>query len=145
MYTGLLHTHSFLRWILLAVLIAAVAYSLYAWLAKKSYTKGHDRLASLSLIFSHTQFLIGLILYFISPIVQSGLQDMGAAMKNAEIRFWVVEHLVGMVVAVALVTIGRIASRKKDTDPARLKTQAIYFTIALVLMLLMIPWERFNN
>jgi hypothetical protein len=102
-----------------------------------------DRFALFTLIFVHTQLILGFILYFTSPLVSQGLQDMSAAMKNPVLRFWVVEHLVGMLVSIALITIGRVASKKKLESKTKHRTIFIYFTIGLILMIAVIPWDRF--
>lgn len=142
LYTGLLHTHSVLRWALLAFIIGAIGVSLVGWLQKKEFGKPSDSLTKLALIFSHIQLLIGLILYFISPIVQAALEDMGAAMKNAELRYWAVEHISVMIIGIALITIGRVRAKKAADALRKHKQVVIFFSIGLVLILSRIPWDR---
>jgi hypothetical protein len=87
------------------------------------------------------QLLIGLVLYFgLSPITRAAFQDFGAAMGNSMLRFWAVEHIFGMVIAVALAHVGRVRVRKM-TDPVRRhKLAAIFFGLALVAIVATIPW-----
>jgi cytochrome bd-type quinol oxidase subunit 2 len=134
MYIGLFHTHSTMRYIILAVLIIAVIKSLFGWNQKSNYGNFDNRLAFLSMLFIHLQLVIGLILYFLSPKVM--LNDMATTMKVAEIRYYTVEHLLMMLIVVALVTIGRIASKKKTLDEQKHKSIAIYYGLSLVLILL---------
>lgn len=142
LYPLLLDVHSLLRWLIVLLMVAVALKSLVSWIKKYEYGPFDDRLAVFTVIFVHVQFLIGLILYFISPIVQSGLRDMAAAMKSADLRFWTVEHSVGMLAAVVLATVGRAVSRRKKNPLAKHRVTAIYFILSLVIMIAMIPWER---
>ncbi|MGK7397619.1 MAG: cytochrome B [Candidatus Cyclobacteriaceae bacterium M3_2C_046] len=145
MYNIILNIHSILRWVLLLLLLITILKSLAGWLGNHTYKPMDNKLGLLSLIFTHTQLIFGLILYFISPIVATGLNDMGNAMKLPEIRFWTVEHIAGMLIAIALITIGRISSKKKSASRSKHKTVFIYFLIATIIMIAMIPWDRFEG
>lgn len=92
------------------------------------------------MITAHIQLLAGLILYLISDIVKTGLSDMGGAMKDPALRFWTVEHILGMVIAIALITLGRMGLKKADNDISKHKNIAIYFLIGLFILLISIPW-----
>lgn len=143
MYTGLLHTHNMFRWLVLIVLILAVVFALTGWIGKKEWTK-KDKLTGLLLtIFMDIQFLVGIILYaFVSPITKAAFADFGAAMKNADLRFYAVEHLIMMVIALVLVHIGKAKSKKAPSPWKKHKISAIFYGIALLLILAAIPWER---
>ncbi len=65
---------------------------------------------------------------------------MGEAMKDSVMRFWMVEHIFGMVIGIALITIGRIAAKKATEDKAKFKKIAVYFSIGLLIILATIPW-----
>ena len=142
LYTGLLHTHSILRWALLIFIIGALVLSILGMAQKKPFGKTNGNLTKLSLIFSHVQLLIGLVLYFISPIVKTALNDMGAAMKNPDLRYWAVEHISVMIIGIALITIGHIKAKKAASDAAKHKNVVIFFSIGLILILSRIPWDR---
>jgi hypothetical protein len=87
------------------------------------------------------QFLLGLLLYaWLSPITRVAFADFGGAMRNAGLRFWAVEHLLGMVIAVALVNVGRTKIRKAVGDRRKHTLAAIYFGLGLLIMLASIPW-----
>ena len=144
MYTGLLHLHSALRYIVLIMLIVAIIKAFDGWLNKKLYTSADNKLSLFTLIATHTQFLIGLILYFISPLVERALSDMGAAMKETTLRFWAVEHISMMLVAVVLITIGRSSSKKVVDAVKKHKRIALFFLIGLIIILAAIPWP-FNR
>jgi len=89
------------------------------------------------------QFLTGVILYaFVSPITKAAFNNFGAAMKNADLRFYAVEHILIMVIALVLVHIGGAKSKKAKTPLAKHRSAAIYYGISLVLILVAIPWDR---
>lgn len=140
MFTGLLHTHSLLRYFLLIFILISIAKSLNGWLSGKNFTNGDRKLALFTVTSAHLQLVIGLILYFISPNVKAGLADMGAAMKNASLRFWSVEHIAMMLIAIILITIGSARSKRAVTDIGKHKNIALFFLIALIIIFLAIPW-----
>ena len=87
------------------------------------------------------QMLVGLLLYFIlSPITAIALSDFGAAMASSTLRFWAVEHTFGMVVAMALVHIGRVRIRKATSPDRRRRLAAIFYGLALLAIVAAIPW-----
>lgn len=130
MYTGLLHTHSYLRYFVLAALLIVIITSLFGMLNKKSFDGWNNRLSLILLITTHVQFLVGLILYFVSPWVQFGAETM----KVKETRYWTVEHIFGMLIAVVLITIARSTAKRMITDQAKHKRLFIFNTIALVIV-----------
>ena len=112
------------------------------WLGKKEFMPIDKKLATFTVIVVHIQVLIGLGLYFISPLIKSAYQDIGAAMKDASVRFYLVEHMSLMIIGAVLITIGSIKSKKATESQAKFKTLALFFSIGFVLVLSRIPWER---
>ena len=143
MYTGLLHTHNMFRWLVLVSLIIAILFAFTSWFAKRNWTK-KDNITGLFLaIFMDIQFVVGIILYaFISPITKTAFVDFGAAMKNADIRFYTVEHILMMVIALIIIHIGRVKSKKTTVPWQKHRKAAIYYTIGLLFILAAIPWKR---
>lgn len=136
MYNGILHAHSGLRWIVLALLIATVFVAFGRWKSKDSQlSSGVSKLYLFNMIFFHIQFLLGVVLLFISPKVSMG----EGWMKNSITRFFTMEHTLMMIIAVALVTIGR-AKMKRATGDNKHKPMFVFNLIALILVLAMIPW-----
>lgn len=135
MYPILQHAHSGLRWIILILLLV----SLYTSLTKRSnaeFTASDMKTYLFTMTFTHVQFLIGLILLFISPKVRFS----GEMMKDSMLRFFSMEHTVMMIAALILITIGYSKSKRKDTVAAKHKTITIFYGIALVIILAAIPW-----
>lgn len=131
MYNGMLHAHSGLRWLVLIFLVLAIIKSFAGWFGKKDFNKSDNLIALLLLSFTHTQMIVGIILYFISSKVVA----IGDAMKDSVLRFWAMEHGITMLIAIALITIGRVKSKKAETSELKFKKGAIFYTIALVLIL----------
>lgn len=144
MYTGLLHFHSALRYVVLILLIAAIVQAFAGWFGNKTFTSTDKKLSLFALISVHTQLLIGLILYFISPVVQSSFADMGAAMQNTQMRFWAVEHIATNIIAIALITIGYSTAKRTYQDKTKFTRIALFYLIGFVLIMSAIPWP-FNR
>lgn len=143
MYTGLLHTHNMFRWLALIALILAIGFAFTGWVGKRDWEKRDNLTGLLLTIFMDIQFLVGIILYaFVSPLTKAAFADFGAAMKNANLRFYAVEHILLMVIALVLVHIGRAKSKRISIAWKKHKTVAIFYSIALLLVLAGIPWER---
>lgn len=140
MYTGLVHAHSGLRWLVLLFLVLAIFSSLTKWQGNKTYQAMDKRFSLLGLIFTHLQLILGLVLYFISPKVQFS----GDVMGNAITRFYTVEHISIMLIAIVLITIGYSKAKRANTDQKKFKTTFWYYTIGLILILINIPWP-FRN
>ena len=143
MYTGLLHTHNMFRWLVLIVMVLAVVFAFAGWFGKKGWKKTDKVTGLLLVIFMDIQFLVGIILYaFVSPITKAAFADFGAAMSNPSLRFYAVEHITLMIIALVLVHIGRSKSKKASRPVNQQRAAAIYYTISLILILAAIPWDR---
>ena len=143
MYTGFLHLHDTLRWLVLLSLVVTLVKYAAGWLGSKRWEKSDNLLGVVFTSLMDLQLLTGLVLYFfLSPVTKLAMSDFGAAMKNADLRFYAVEHFAMMLIAVVLVHIGRAKSKKAKTDSAKFKTATIFFLIALFVILAAIPWNR---
>jgi hypothetical protein len=131
MYNGLLLTHSYLRYFILALLIIVIVMSVTGLLSKKPYTRTHDKVGLFLFICTHIQLLVGLILYFVSPAVQFN----GAAMKDKMTRYWLVEHSLAMIIAIVLITLARTTSKRMPGDQDKHKRMFVFNIIALIIIL----------
>lgn len=134
MITGLLHLHSGLRYLVLLALLLLLVKSLIGWLGKKPYSAQDNKLSLVLFIFTHTQLLLGIILYAVSDVVQFN----EATMSNKDLRYWAVEHVSLMIIAIVLITMARITVKKLTQDEAKHKRMVIFNGIALVLILVAI-------
>lgn len=138
MYSGLVHAHSGLRWIALVLLGAAVIVAIGKWQGRSGYTDGNRKLYLFTLIAIHTQLIIGLILFFISPKVNFDL------ISDKLYRFYTVEHTAGMLIAIVLITIGYSRSKRAIDAVAKQRLVGIFYGLGLLLILASIPWP-FRN
>ncbi|HEX5170262.1 MAG TPA: cytochrome B [Cyclobacteriaceae bacterium] len=134
MYNIFLHSHSYIRYFILICLIAVIIKSFIGWLNNKPYTAFDNKLGLYLLIFTHLQLVAGIVLYFISPFVQFNSETM----KDKVTRFWTVEHVTGMLIVVALITIARSTSKRMSSDQLRHKRLAIVNLIALIVVIAML-------
>ena len=142
-YNIVLHAHSGFRWLVLLLVIFVVIKSLAGFFGRKPYAKLDNILSASFTGLMHLQLLLGLILYFfLSPLTQAAFEDFGSAMRTSELRFWAVEHLVLMLLAVIAAQVGRSISKKSTDSKVKFRFQAIFYGISLLLMLLGIPWNR---
>ena len=129
----LVHAHSGLRWLVLGLLI----YAIYNALSSKTSYEKRDKMINLfAMISLHIQLVLGLILYYTSGNVSF---DSGW-MKNEVTRFYGMEHLLGMLLAIIVVTVGRKMAEKQEVPEQKNKKILIWYTIGLVLILASIPW-----
>jgi hypothetical protein len=144
MYDILKASHNGLRWVLLALLIFVIVRSWLGFAQKSTYGKLDNATGGALVGLSHLQLLIGFILYFgLSPITQAAFADFGAAMKDPTLRLYAVEHLTTMLVAVILIQVGRIFSKKAAEDARKFRVMAVFTTFALVLMASRMPHWNF--
>jgi hypothetical protein len=141
MFLTTLILHSLLRWAVLLFGVLAIVRALQGWFGARPWTPLDDRAGKYFVISLDVQTLVGLILYGgLSPITRAAFQDMGAAMKDAFLRFYAVEHLVMMLIGIGLVHVGRVRARKAASHVARHRTAAIFFGLGLLAILAGIPW-----
>lgn len=137
MYTGLLHLHSVLRYVVLILVLLSIFQAFTA--GNKPYTPANKKLNLFALISAHTQLLLGFALYFISPNVDF------SRMSEPTFRYWNVEHVSMMVLAIVLITIGYSKSKKAVDAKAKHKAIYIFYTIAIVIVLLAIFTMKDRN
>lgn len=138
LYQILKHAHTGIRWIALFLLFASIVNSVLQ--TRKSYSLRDKKLNSLTIIFLHTQVLIGLFLYFLSPKVIFSTESM----SNKMLRFFLIEHPSIMIIAVIVATVGQVLSKKAMIDSNKHMRIIIFFGIALILFLHAIPWPWQN-
>lgn len=132
----LVHAHSGWRWVVLILLLAAIGVAYSGWKGKKEFTAGHKKLMLFTLIAFHLQWTFGLVLYFISPKVQF----VAGMMKVTMLRFYAIEHIFGMTIAMILITIGYSKAKKINESDKKFKKYFVFFLISLLIILATIPW-----
>jgi hypothetical protein len=143
MYEFIQKFHSGWAYLALLLLVVAVVNAFIGMASKKEFTSKDRKIALFGLIGTHTQLLIGLILYFVSPKGFSAIANsgMGEVMKNAALRLTVVEHPLINIIAITLITIGWSKHKKLMTSESKFKTFSIFYGLGLLLILSRIPWS----
>lgn len=142
MYKTVLFLHSWWAYLVVVVLLIASINALVGFFAKKEYNPFDFRISLFTLIVTHIQILLGLVLYFVAPYFQAFSEvGMGGVMKDATLRLYLVEHPLIMLISVILITIGYSKHKNKLTSRPKFKILAIFYTLALILMLSRIPWS----
>jgi hypothetical protein len=137
MYTFVLSLHSWLRWV---ALIAGVL-ATYSVLSERESSSRADLWGLVLMISLDVQLLLGVLLYVaLSPFTAEAMRDFGAAMRNPGLRFFAVEHVTLMLVAIVLAHAGRVMARKAKTADARRMRLLMCYGLATLLMVLAIPW-----
>jgi hypothetical protein len=137
MYTILQKFHSGWAYIALLVLVIAVINAIIGISSKKEFTSTDRKIALFGLIGIHVQLLIGLILYFVSPL---GFASFGQ-MADKALRLTSLEHPLINLIAIVLITIGWSKHKKLVTSESKFKTFTIFYGLGLVLILSRIPWS----
>jgi hypothetical protein len=139
MYTAALLLHSWIRWVVI-VLGAVAVWQAAAAASERRWSPSDDRAGMLFTLALDVQMLIGLLLFFwLSPTIPAAMENASAAMRQPQLRFWLVEHPTGMLAALILVHVGRVRTRRVP-DAVKGRRARLFFGLALLLILAAIPW-----
>jgi hypothetical protein len=144
-YAHVLTIHSWLRWITLALAVAATLNAMRPHGDHSARLPGRwwDTFFMLAV---DLQVLFGLVLYFgLSPFTQQAMEDFGAAVRNPAMRFWAIEHALAMFAAVVLVRMGRVLAMNARSPTSARNRRLTCFAVATLLMLAAIPWPGLLN
>lgn len=140
MYIGLLHLHSFLRWVIILLLLIAFFRALTA--GNRPFNSGDRKAGLFAMIACDITLLIGFYQWFTGPYGFNTIKNLGmkTVMADKVYRFFAVEHITGMIIAIALVHIGKSFAKKSISDVSKHKKTALFFGLALLIILISIPW-----
>jgi uncharacterized membrane protein len=141
MYTGLQHTHSGLAYLALLALVLVIIWALVGALSGRDFQEKDRKIALIAFILCHIQLLVGLILYFVSPLGFSLLPG-GGAMADATARLTALEHPLINILAIVLVSVGFIRAKKLESSTAKFRSIYMLYAVGLVLILSRIPWAN---
>jgi len=146
MYESIKIVHSYWAYLVVLILLLASINAISKYASKKPYGAKDFRISLFALIVSHIQLLIGIILYFISPYFEAfSSVGMGEVMKNSTLRLYLIEHPFTMIVSIVLITVGYSKHKKKLSSTPKFKLLAIFYTIALLVLLSRVPWSAWLN
>ena len=130
-YSIVQELHSIFRYVVFVLVLMAIIQSLLGWLSKNPYTEFNRKTNLFALISAHTQLLIGILIYILSPLVQFN----SGTMKNETTRYFTVEHWFMMIIAIVLITIGHSKSKKLALPEAKHRIIFIFYGIALLVVI----------
>jgi hypothetical protein len=141
MYDGLVHLHNILRWVILILLLVAIFRHLAGMSQKRAVSAGDKKIDLFLMIAAHITLVLGLIQWSVGDFGFNFIRaaGFGGVMKNDAMRFWAVEHITGMLIAIVLITIGR-GKVKRAVDYTAHKKAFWFFVIALIFILASVPW-----
>ena len=140
MYPSALWLHSWLRWAVLVTGLVAWLRAVGGRTARRPWTPQDELWGLLLTVSVDLQFVVGVVLYLLSPITRLGLRNFAAAMQINVARFFTVEHVIGMIAAIALVHIARVKIRKAADAERKHRLAMVLYGIAVVLIVISIPW-----
>jgi len=140
MYQTLIYCHHWMRWLVLVSLVLAVYRAYKGTFTQTAFSKRDDQLRHWTATFTHIQLMLGIVLYFQSPVTKYFLSHFKEALHNIEISFFGLIHSSLMLIAIVLVTIGSAKSKRQLTDQQKFKTMLIWYSSAFILIFIAIPW-----
>lgn len=140
MYQALIFLHSTLRWFVLLSLIFSIFRACKGYFNKADFSQTDNGLRHWTATIAHIQLMIGITLYTQSPVIKYFWNNFDEAAKNMEFLFFGLFHMVLMLIAIIILTIGSALAKRKPTDQQKFKVMLIYFSLALFLIFLAIPW-----
>ena len=138
----LIGLHNLLRWVVLVAGVLAIGATVRGLATRAPWTDGVRRLGLAFLTSLHVQLVLGLIVYVLSPLIRNAFGNMSAAMQSDELRFFVVEHLTLMILAVAAAQVGYSLSKRVDGDRNKYVRASIGYLLSGILLVVGIPWWR---
>lgn len=138
MFDALVAVHNVLRWVVVLAAVVASGNAVVGWLGGRAWTARDRALGILFAVSMDVQVLLGLVLWVRFLVVVPG--GFGAAMGDSALRFFAIEHFVGMIVALVLIHAGQLLGRRATSDRGQFRWNAIMFVIATLVILASIPW-----
>jgi hypothetical protein len=140
MYQILLIAHSYIRWFVLISLITAIYRSYKGYFLNLEFSKTDNSIRHWAATIAHIQLLIGVILYTQSPIIKYFWGNFKETSQYLEFNFFGLIHLILMLIALVVITIGSAMAKRKQGDKEKFKTMLIWFSVGLLLIFIAIPW-----
>ena len=129
-----------MRWLVLASLIYAIYRAYRGFFMNAQFSKTDNAVRHWTATVAHIQLVVGIVLYTQSPIIKYFWQNFKEAIRNLDTAFFGLLHIILMLTAIVLITIGSALSKRKTTDKEKFKTMLVWFLISLLIIFIAIPW-----
>lgn len=140
MYQTLTFYHSIMRWLVMASLLFSLYRAYKGYFTNAVFSKTDNALRHWTATIAHIQLMIGMILYFQSPLVSYFLTNFKTAVQDFNMLFFGLIHSSLMLVAIILITVGSASAKRKDTNASKFKTMLVWFSVALIIIIIAVPW-----
>jgi hypothetical protein len=140
MYQTLTFYHSITRWLVLLSLIISIYKAYKGYFTKSIFTKTDNAIRHCTATIAHIQLVIGIILYAQSPMIKYFWKNFNVAIKDFDTTFFGLIHIFLMLIAIVIITIGSALSKRKPTNQEKFKTMLVWFSVALLIIFIAIPW-----
>ncbi|MCY1537704.1 hypothetical protein D9M68_732120 [compost metagenome] len=140
MYSTLLLLHSLARWLVLIFIVYSIYRAFVGYTKNKTFSETDNAFRHWTATVAHIQLMIGMILYTQSPIAKSYWKHSEITLQDLEITFFGLIHIALMITAIVLLTIGSAKAKRKQTDKEKFRTILIWFSVALIIIFVAIPW-----
>lgn len=140
MYPTLLFIHSHVRWLVLALMLFAILRAVLGYFRGRPFSKTDNAIRHWTATMSHIQLVLGMLLYFQSPVVKYFWEDPKMGFQIFDLGFFGLIHALLMLASIVVLTIGSALAKRRTSDQEKFKTMLIWFSIALLLILIAIPW-----
>lgn len=140
MYQTLTFYHNIMRWLVLASLIVSLYRAYKGYFTKTVFSTTDNALRHWTATIAHIQLIIGMILYFQSPQVKYFLANFKTAVHDFNMLFFGLIHSSLMLIAIVLITVGSVSAKRKDTNASKFKTMLVWFSVALIIIIIAVPW-----
>jgi len=140
MYETVIILHTYIRWLVLASLLFSIFRAYKGWVSKTTFTKTDNAVRHWTATIAHIQLLIGMVLYFKSPVTKYFWANYKEATTNTDFAFFGLIHISLMLTAIVLITIGSAMAKRKQSDREKFKTLLLWFSLALIIIFIAIPW-----
>jgi hypothetical protein len=140
MYPVLLVLHSIFRWLVLGSLVCSIVLAYGGFRSQRAFTRRDDAVRHWTATIAHIQLIFGFILYFVSPVIRYFFDHFGERGADRSISFFGGIHASLMLLAVVLITIGSAMAKRRPADREKFRTMLIWYVIALVIIIIAIPW-----
>ncbi|KAA5825686.1 hypothetical protein FPF71_07185 [Algibacter amylolyticus] len=140
MYLTLLSIHSLIRWFVLAFLVYSIYRAFIGYSKNKSFSKVDNAFRHWTATMAHIQLMVGILLYTQSPIIKYFWKETKIGLQNLDLTFYGLIHIFLMLTSIVVLTIGSAKAKRKPTDKEKFKTMLLWYSIALLIIFIVIPW-----
>jgi uncharacterized membrane protein YozB (DUF420 family) len=140
MYQSLLIYHNLLRWLVLASLLIAIFRAYKGYSSKQPFSKTDNVVRHWTATIAHIQLMVGMVIYFQSPLIKYFWTNFREAVANLNISFFGLIHITLMFTAIMIITIGSALTKRRNADNEKFRTMLVWFSVALILIIIAVPW-----